>query len=127
MVLVESTSRESVRPWIADLEYYSHADELYHDEFRKPTEYAFRRTRYLLEKASIYLQLPLPEGTLFPDGDGGFRSEWSLNTRHLSLMIPYREHGKEYLYHEESEAYGVEYHVTPKYLAHWLQWCMEGA
>ncbi len=94
----------------------------YDTNYQQPTSYAVTRTQNLLQDSSAILGNDLPLGTLLPDGNGGIRIEWIRSVRELSVMVPAKADGKEYLYHEEDTDYKVEHNLTPHSLAQWLRW-----
>jgi hypothetical protein len=98
------------------------ADEDYDEECIKPTLSAIEGARTILEGASRYVNGYFPYGTVYPDGDGGLRTEWIEPGCELRLVIPANQNGSHYIYHERNDDFKNDYDVTPIRLGYWLNW-----
>lgn len=92
------------------------------EEYLPPTERAINAFLDLLGNAAIELYTPLPEGLLYPDGDGGLRVDWRQDNRQVRLVIHHASTSQDYVYHQERADYDLETSVTARRLAGWLRW-----
>jgi hypothetical protein len=90
-----------------------------------PTERSIEATLSLLANAALELYAPLPEGVLYPDGDGGLRVDWKQDNRQLRLVIHRASPSQDYIYHQEGTEYGLETNVSARQVAGWARWLME--
>ncbi|WP_395091088.1 hypothetical protein [Armatimonas sp.] len=100
-----------------------HDENNFDEECLSPTERAKERIISLLEVQNI-----LPQGTLYPDGDGGLRVEWVCGQKQLSLAIHASDPIRDYLYHQEGTGQNAEYDVVPltsnAVFTQWLPWLL---
>lgn len=96
--------------------------EDYNDDFLSPTESATSRVRELLTRAGASLNAAFPAGTIYADGDGGLRLEWTRPERELRFVVSASPQGRSYIYHEQRDEYAVDYSPTAGELGKWLNW-----
>lgn len=92
------------------------------EECLPPTERAINAALAFLGDAAMDLRTPLPEGALYPDGDGGLRIEWGQADRQVRLVIHHDSPSQDYIYHQERADYALEVNVSAHQLAGWLRW-----
>lgn len=97
-------------------------DTNFDEEYLPPTERAINAALDLLGNAAIELHTPLPEGILYPDGDGGLRVDWQQGNRQVRLVIHHASTSQDYVYHQERTDYDLETSVTARQLAGWIRW-----
>jgi hypothetical protein len=96
-------------------------DDIYSDDYIKPSQYAVGIAWQLLDKAAKQLSDGFPEGTIYPDGDGGLRVEWIRPDKEVRLKISNSKSGRSYIYYELWGKYAADYSVTATSLASWLK------
>lgn len=76
----------------------------------------------LLTEAHHFLRESFPLGTIYPDGDGGLRIDWTRQGRELRLVHRPSQERERYIYREFGDEYAIDYSVSPNTLANWLKW-----
>lgn len=97
----------------------------YNDEFLRPTDEMIETAWKLLSSTTQHDIVNFPEGAVYPDGDGGIRIEWSQPPRDLRLTLLNDKSRRSYIYQEDGANYSVEYDISPKTLAYWLNWLID--
>lgn len=97
-------------------------EDNFDEECLLPTERAIHAALVFLGDAAVELRTPLPEGALYPDGDGGLRIEWEQDERQIRLVIHRDSSSQDYIYHQERADYALEANVTAHQLAGWIRW-----
>lgn len=88
----------------------------------RPTNYAFVRATNLIGDARLALEDDFPEATIGTDSEGGIHVHWTGETREITLVIPYARQGKEYIYHEGNDGFGIDKEVGE--LKKWIKWLL---
>lgn len=97
-------------------------DDEYDEDYLPPTRFAFNRAQLLLDSARPLLQGNVPLGSLAADGAGGIRIDWLSVDKEVRLVLPGKEQGRQYIYHQQGEEYAAEHTVNAEFLAYWLNW-----
>jgi hypothetical protein len=120
---VENTGQEHERKLFALLAELENEED-YDDDFLKPEQIAFAKTRNILSQSyrGLYNFSLLPQFVL-ADGDGGIRVEWRNEARELRLLCS--ETGGMKIYWQENKDYDIEEIVTVPSLTARLEWLKE--
>ncbi len=94
------------------------------DQDISPEPSAFESAWDLLSSAREYLKssLPFPKAGVGIDNSGTIFVAWRNGRRKVHLAVPSQPGRLNYIYHEEGDRYAVEYDVTGRTLAKWLEW-----
>jgi len=88
-----------------------------------PELYAFETTYNLLGSTREHLTaMVFPRATVSSDESGTIFIFWRNSHRKVHLVVPSDPDASMYIYHEEGNIYAVEYDVTGRTLANWLEW-----
>lgn len=95
-------------------------NEDYDEDFLAPTDVVFASVKKILLKVNDFLgyEMTVPN-FIIPDGEGGIKIEWRLNSKHLRILLSEK---KIYLYFEHNSEYNGITNFSAEQLIEKLRW-----
>lgn len=103
---LQSRPYEALMPYLVQLATVLSDETNFDEECSPPTPGAINRAfEYLIVTASSLYDY-LPEGSLYPDGEGGIRVEWRYADRYVLLAVHPLDGRQDYIYHQQGSDKG---------------------
>lgn len=94
------------------------------EDYLAPTAYAIETAKQVLSESRFDGNYPL--GDVCADGDGGIRIDWQNGDSYVSLVIPSKSTGKQYIFWQFGSDYSGTYDISGAALRNQLEQLTDG-